>query len=358
MTKGIDYNSVDFGIFLPITNGGWIISESEPRPDGSYLLNRAAAVIAEETGFDFIMSMAKWRGYGGTTNHWGTSLESMTMMAGLAEATSRVKVFATVHTLLYHPAVAAKMFATLDQISGGRVGMNVVSGSYAGEFRQMGTWPEHLDHDARYDLAREWMQVVKKLWTEERVNHKGEYFELIDCESNPKPLQQSPRPPIICAGQSEKGIGFTIEEGDACFIGGRDLDELAALSRRAKEMAAERGKTIKTYSMFGVLPANTQEEAEAKLKHFQDGADIEAIKGLLRSYGMDPDGRENVMQARAKNVFMNEMLVGNAEALAAQVRNIIEHTGIDGMMLTFSDYTEDVRYFGENVLPLLRKGEQ
>jgi pyrimidine oxygenase len=64
------------------------------------------------------------------------------MMAGLAQATSRVKVWATIHTLLQNPAVAAKMIATLDQISGGRAGLNVVTGAYKGEFAQMGPGPK------------------------------------------------------------------------------------------------------------------------------------------------------------------------------------------------------------------------
>ncbi|WP_270167211.1 LLM class flavin-dependent oxidoreductase [Paenibacillus sp. SYP-B4298] len=348
-----DYNNVDFGVFLPITNGGWIISETAPTLDGSYAINRKAAMIAEELGLDFIMSMAKWKGYGGTTNHWGISLESMTMMAGLAEATSRVKIYATVHTLLYHPAVAAKMFATLDQISGGRVGMNVVSGSYAGEFRQMGMWPEHLDHDQRYDLAREWMQLVKRLWSEETVSHQGEYFTLEDCESLPKPLQ-SPRPEIICAGQSEKGMGFTIDEGDACFIGGRDLEDLAAVSKRAKDMAAERNKTIKTYAMFTIVPGATDEEAEQRIKTYQEGADIGAIKGMLRSYGLEPDGRENSMVHRAKSAFMTETIAGSVDTITSRIKEIIEVTKIDGMMLTFPDYVEDLTIFGRDVLTQLR----
>lgn len=353
MTTAIDYNNVDFGVFLPITNGGWILSETSPRLDGSYALNRSAAMIAEETGLDFIMSMAKWKGYGGSTNHWGVSLESMTMMAGLAEATSRVKIYATVHTLLFNPAVAAKMFSTLDQISNGRVGMNVVSGSFAGEFSQMGMWPDHLDHDQRYDLAREWIQTVKKLWSEDTVTHKGEYFELTDCVSEPKPIQK-PRPEIICAGQSEKGMGFTIEEGDACFIGGRDLEELAAVSRRAKEMAVERNKTVKTYAMFSIIPAETDEQADERMKLYQEGADIGAIKGMLRSYGLEPDGRENSMVARAKSAFMCETISGSLESIVARIRHIVEVTGIDGMMLTFPDYIEDLRFFGEKVLPALR----
>jgi pyrimidine oxygenase len=349
----IDDNKVDFGVFLPVANGGWIISETSPRLDGSYEQNRSAAVLAEELGLDFVMSMAKWRGYGGTTDHWGTSLESMTMMAGLAEATSRVKIYATVHTLLFHPAVAAKIFATLDQISGGRAGMNVVSGSYEGEFTQMGMWPADLDHDGRYDLAREWMQLVKRLWREERVDHDGRFFHLTDCVSKPKPLQQ-PRPSIICAGASDKGMGFTIDEGDACFVGGRDLEELARVSRRAKAMAAERNKTVKTYAMFTILPDQEGMTAEERHRLYQEGADIGAIEGLMRSYGLEPDGKENSMVARSKNVFMTETIAGDADSIVERIKLIIETADLDGMMLTFPDYIEDLRFFGEQVLPKLR----
>lgn len=352
MTKA-SYRHIDFGVFLPITNGGWIISETTPTLNGYYDINRKAAKIADELGLDFIMSMAKWKGYGGATNHWGTSLESMTMMAGLAEATSRVKIYATVHTLLFNPAVAAKMFATLDQISNGRVGMNVVSGSYANEFRQMGMWPEELGHSERYDLAKEWMHVVKRLWSEEVVTHQGKYFTMDNCESLPKPVQQ-PRPEIICAGQSEKGLSFTIDEGDASFIGGRDLDELAAVSNRAKQMAADRNKTIKTYAMFTIVPGDTDEAAEQRMKLYQEGADTGAIKGMLRSYGLDPDGRENSMVARAKSAFMTETIHGSVDTITKRIQEILDITEIDGMMLTFPDYVEDLTIFGEQILPRLR----
>lgn len=347
-----DFSKKDFGVFLPVANGGWIISQTTPKLDGRYDINRKAAKIADEYGFDFIMAMAKWKGYGGNTNHWGTSLESMTMMAALAEATSRVKIYATAHTLLFHPVVAAKMFATLDDISGGRVGMNVVSGSYAGEFRQMGTWPEELSHSDRYDLAQEWMQLVKRLWKEDRVTHTGKYFTLEDCESNPKPIQEKPF--IICAGQSDKGLGVTIDEGDACFVGGRDLADLAEINARAKQLAAERNKTIKTYSMFTVVTGKTDAEAEERVKHYYEGADLEAIKGLLRSYGLDPDGRESSISVRAKQAFMNETIAGSVDMITARIKEILEVSQIDGMMLTFPDYVEDLTVFGRDILPLLR----
>src|SRR5215472_14594961 len=179
----------EFGVFLPVANGGWIISSTTPPLDGLWKQNLAAAVTADEVGMDFVMSMGKWRGFGGATNHWGVQLESVTLMSALATVTSRVKLWATIHPLLQNPAVAAKMIATLDHISGGRAGLNIVSGAYRGEFEQMGAWEESLDHDARYDLTEEWTKIVKRLWRDRSVSFDGKYFTFKDCVSEPKPLQ-------------------------------------------------------------------------------------------------------------------------------------------------------------------------
>ena len=137
-----DTGGKDIGVFLPMANGGWIMSSNAPPLDGSYGYNRRTAVMADEAGLDFVMSMAKWRGYGGPRDHWETSLDAQMLIAALAEVTSRVKVWTTVHAFLQNPAVTAKMIATLDQISGGRAGLNVVTGSYKAEFDQMGAWPD------------------------------------------------------------------------------------------------------------------------------------------------------------------------------------------------------------------------
>ena len=93
-TTSTSTSGPELGIFLPIGNGGWIMSETAPHPQATYEYNRKAAILAEEAGLDFIMSMGKWRGYGGATDHWGHTLESVSMMSGLAEATSRVKIWA------------------------------------------------------------------------------------------------------------------------------------------------------------------------------------------------------------------------------------------------------------------------
>lgn len=343
----------EFGVFLPIANGGFIISKTTPRIDASYDLNRRVAMLAEELGLDFVMSMAKWRGYGGPTNHWGESLESVVLMAALAEATSRVKIWCTVHTLLHNPVVAAKMIATLDRVSGGRAGMNIVAGAYRGEFEQMGMWRADLDHDQRYDLTREWIQAIKRLWTENRVDFHGKYFNLTDCVCDPKPLAL-PRPELICAGMSEVGIRFTVEEADAMFIAGRDEAELATVSRRAKAVAAERGKSIKTFAMYNLVPAESDAEAAARVADYIAGADIEAINGMIASYGVKPDGRESAFVKRSREGFMCSRIAGTAESIASQIEEIIRNADYDGMMLMFPDFIADLDFFGRRILPILR----
>lgn len=351
MTTG---NAPQFGVFMPIAQGGWIISKTRPAVDASYALNRQVAILADELGLDFIMSMAKWRGYGGETNHWQASLESTVLMSALAEVTKRVKIWCTLHTLLHNPAVAAKMITTLDEISNGRVGLNIVAGAYKGEFEQMGAWRTDLDHDQRYDLAREWIEIVKKLWSEDHVTVHGEYFNMEDCESYPKPVSR-PCPDLISAGMSEKGLRFGIEVGAACFIGGRDEAELCQVSRRAKQIAAEANKTVKTFAMYSIVEGATNAEAEARAQHYIEGVDVGAVKGMLASYGLLDDGRENSMVARSRQAFMSSKLVGSAETIARQIVDTMRAADLDGMMLVFPDFVEDLKGFGERILPLVRR---
>jgi pyrimidine oxygenase len=298
-----DDGGKDLGVFMPIANGGWILSRNKPEIDGSYAYNREVALLAEKAGLDFIMAMSKYRGYGGDTRHWNATLDPTVAMAGLAEVTERVKIWTTVHTILQNPAVVAKMIATLDQVSNGRAGLNVVTGSYKGEFSQMGAWPEGVDHDGRYDLAKEWVTAIKRLWTEDSVTVKGDYFTLEDCESWPKP---SSRPFLVCAGTSKKGMRFTSEEMDAIFLSGGTPEELCDASRRAKEDAAELERTVRTYSMMTVVFGATDSDAQRTADHFRDGLDEGALRGMMRAYGFfdNESGKENVFVAKSRSTFM------------------------------------------------------
>ncbi len=350
-----DRGGKDLGIFLPIANGGWILSSTTPLLDGSYDYNRAAALLAEEIGLDFVMSMAKFRGYGGTTRHWESSLDSVVLMAALAAQTERVKVWTTFHTLLQNPAVAAKMIATLDQVSHGRAGLNVVPGAYRGEFEQMGAWPGSVDHDGRYDLATEWLHAVKRLWAEPSVTEHGTYFNLEDCQSLPKPMQR--RPFIVAAGMSERGMRFTIEEADAIFVGGRDDAELRATSLRAKAMAAEAGRRLRTYSMLILIIEDTDLAAETTVSRFREGFDAEAFRNLMRSYGMiDAElGVENAFTANARSAILAPYAAGSPPSVAERMAELMETAALDGLMLIFPEYLGGLRRFGADILPALRQ---
>jgi pyrimidine oxygenase len=344
--------SAEFGVFLPVANGGWIVSRNTPLLDGGWAQNRDAAIIAEEQGLDFVMSMSKWRGFGGDTDHWGRSLESVTMMAGIAAVTSRVKIWATLHAILHNPVVAAKMIATLDHISGGRAGLNIVAGAYRGEFEQMNAWDETLSHDARYDLTEEWTQIVKRLWREARVDFAGTYFDIKDCVCDPKPLKL---PFLICAGMSERGFDFSVRHADACFIGGRDMAETRAAALAAKNLAEKLGKSIKTYAMCTVIYGDSDAAAEKTAAHYRDGLDEGAVLGMLESYGAAFQGNDNAMVARAKGAFMAHTVTGSPATCAQQMEGFMRDCLLDGLMLTFADYREGLRVAGQQILPSLRK---
>ncbi|WP_432564515.1 LLM class flavin-dependent oxidoreductase [Kineococcus sp. SYSU DK003] len=342
----------EFGTFLPIGNGGWIMSETAPHPQATYAYNREAALIAEGIGLDFVMSMAKWRGYGGRTDHWGQTLESMTMMSALAEATERVKIWATVHTNLFHPALVAKMFATLDQVSNGRCGMNVVVGAYEHEFSQMGQWREDFSHDDRYRYTQEWLQLVERLWTEDSVTHHGEFFTLDDCQSRPHP---SRRPTLIAAGRSQAGLRFQAEHCDGSFLTAPDLPGLRAASDDVKRLAADHGRSIRTYAMLTVVLGQTDAAAEARFREYGRGYDAEAITNMKLSWGL-PLERAMSMTAgdEAHEAFQTAVVVGGPDTVTERIRAHVDETGLDGIMLVFPDYLRDMPEFGELVLPRLR----
>jgi len=349
-----DNGGKDLGLFLPVANGGWILSRNKPELDGSYAYNRQCAVLAEAAGLDFIMSMSKFRGYGGETKHWDSSLDPIVLMAALSEVTHKTRIVTTLHTLLQNPAVAAKMMATLQQVSGGRAGLNVVTGSYKGEFAQMGAWPEDVNHDQRYDLAYEWVRAVKALWSEDSVTLKGDYFTLEDCESWPKPEQ---RPFLVCAGSSEIGMRLTSEEMDAIFLSGGTGAELAKNSDRAKAIASEYGRNIRTYSMMTLVIDESDAAAKSRAELYAAGLDEGALAGMMRAYGfLDAEiGKENDFTRKARSSFMSAQIVGSAKSVTEQLGELLEVSGTDGLMLIFDDYLKALPVFGAEILPVLRE---
>lgn len=343
----------DYGIFLPIGSGGWMLSTTAPHPQATYEYNKRAALHAEDIGLDFIMSMAKWRGFGGTTDHWGESLESMTMMSALAEATSRVQVWATMHANVHHPAIAAKMYTTLQQISGGRAGMNIVNGSYAGEFTQFGLWDAELSHAERYRMTREWTEAVNRLWTEHSVSFESDFFTLDEAESRPHP---ETKPTIISAGRSASAREFQAQYADGAFLASDTLEEMREYSRDVHARAESLGRTVKTFSMLTVVQDETDEAAAEKVRAWGAGLDREALTSMRIAWGIpEQQARSWAEDAKGEQAFQTPYVSGDADTVLEHIRHIVGEAELDGLMLIFPEYDQDMVLFGETVLPRLRE---
>lgn len=353
MTKPLE---LELGVFMPLFNNGWIISTNSPQYMPTWELEKDIAVYAESIGFDFLFSAVKWRGFGGETQHWNHTLEPVTLMSAIAAVTERVKIIASMVPLTLHPVVAAKMAVTIDDLSGGRFGINLVTGTFFDEYAQMGLLPEGYEK-FRYDYGQEWVDVLNLLWTEDRVTFKGKYFELEDCESSPKPIQK-PRPFMVCAGMSERGMTFTSRNADLNFLSGKDFDDLTKIALQSKEVSRQLSQNNKTATVLIVIIADTDEEAEAMVQSYRDGVDIEAWQNVTQIYSKDADGiMAQALVEQAKNdVFYAFLPVyGSAKTVAEKLVEVATDAQLDALLFTFPDYLEGLRRFDAEVKPLMER---
>lgn len=194
------------GLFLPNASNGYIISKAAPQYIPSYRHNLEITRIAESLGMEFVLSMIKYRGFGGEVGYWDGCLDSFTLTGALAQATDRIRMITTIGVLSVHPAIVARALSTLDDISGGRVALNVVAGWNVHEYQQMGMWRGQEHFNQRYDYAGEYVQILRGLWDNGAFSFKGRFFEIDDCHCLPQPAH---RIEIVSAGQSPAGIEFT-----------------------------------------------------------------------------------------------------------------------------------------------------
>jgi pyrimidine oxygenase len=348
---------LELGVFLPIGNNGFLMSTTAPQYAPSFDMNKQISVLAENLGFDYVFSMSKWRGFGGATHFWDVTLESLTLMTGLAAVTSRIGLIATLQPLLFPPAVAAKMAATVDDLSSGRLGLNIVAGSFLDEYDQMGLLPPNYAPN-RYRYAKEWLTVVKRLWTEDSVTFDGEWFHLRDCHSSPKPVQK-PYPFLICSGTSDEGFRFAAEEGNYSFVGGVTPEHTKQLSKRMKAIAAECGREIKSATTLMPILDETQDAAEKQWQYIQDGADREALANLASYFSQDPrpSARNRVEKMQRAVCYTGRIFLGTPAMMADLVEELVVDAGVDSIQFLWPDYIKGLKQFHAEVMPLLQRRE-
>ncbi|MBS0643724.1 MAG: pyrimidine utilization protein A [Proteobacteria bacterium] len=348
------------GVFIPIANNGWLISTTSPQFKPSFDLNKAVVERAERYGMDFALSMIKLRGFGGASQFWDYNLESFTLMAGLAAVTSRIQLFATCSVLTLPPPLAARMAVTIDSISHGRFGLNMITGWQEKEYSQMGIWPGEAHHLRRYDYCAEYVTIMRELWDTGRSDFRGDFFQMDDCRCLPMPTA---RIPIICAGQSDKGTEFAARFADYNFCSSFGVNTPGAVAPSAARLVeANRltGRDCGALVVMMVIAEATQAEAEAKWEHYRNGIDMEAMGWRQAQAEKDPTTDKYAAAGRFTEKLRNRMptmhgaLVGSYEQVAALLDEYATIPGVRGVMLTFDEFVSGMDKFGQFIQPLMR----
>ena len=343
------------GVFSTNADGGLALTTVPERWKATWLDNVAAARIADEGGFDFFLPIARWAGFGGKTRAREWSFETFTWAAGLAAITTRMAIFATVHVPLVHPIYAVKALATVDHISGGRAGLNIVCGWNPTEFAMFGTSPD----ERAYDRAAEWITIVERAYAAaEPFDFDGVYYKLKGVVSKPAGIQL-PRPVTMNAAFGGPGRDFASRHCDFLFSTFTDIADgrrhLADIHARGEAA----GREIGAYTVCHVVCRATQEEAEdAYDRYAVRGADHEAVDNHMagkKQFSASHDERTyREYRQRFAGGAGTYPLIGTPDKIAGEITKIATE-GWSGAALSFLNYTDEMPFFIKEVLPLLKE---
>lgn len=347
------------GLFLPTFHGGWSASTLPRGTDWSFDYNAALVQSAEALGFDLAFGYSLWLPKGGEgPTRTDLGLESLTSAAALSALTKRIIIVGTVHLLYgpWHPLHLAKFGATLDHISKGRWGFNIVTGHRAAEHELFGR--TQIEHDQRYVLADEAVSVLRQLWHDEQPfsYDSNTSWRFKDAYVSPKALHH--RPVLMTATGSAAGIGFAARHADVVFIAspaGADLEaaieSLPAHTSRIKQAAREQGRTIRTLINPMVIARETDSEARAYADAIVAHADLETLAGG-QTFASDAHAWRNYKPDASAVIGGNLQLIGSPQTIVEQMVRLRD-AGVDGFHIAFYDFVPDLAFFGERVLPLM-----
>lgn len=354
-------NVLKIGFFGQNCSSGRYITLAKERWSASWDDNLRASVMADEAGLDFLLPIGRWKGYGGATDYAGTSFETITWATGLLAATKRINVFGTVHVPLFHPVIAAKQMVTADHVGHGRFGLNIVAGWNEDEFEMFGI--PQKDHGERYEQAQEWIDALKRVWSENDFDFNGDYYNLAGVRAKPKPYGTS-NPLIMNAAISDDGRAFALRNCDALFTAASYGFDDESLDRARREVAALKaaaediGREIDIYTNGTVLCRPTRKEAE-EYHHYLcvEQADWEAIDNMLRMRGRlrgVSAAEAEQLRKRYATTSGGFACIGNPDEISDKLE-LISSLGFTGIGLTSPHYANEFHYYPEEILPRLER---
>ena len=336
--------------------------------------------------------------------------EPLTLLAALAMETTHIGLAATLSTTYSDPYTVARQFASIDHLSKGRAGWNIVTSPLEGSALNYSR-PQHPEHDLRYRMADEYLEVAKGLWDSweddafvrdkaggrfidagkmHRLNHQGEFYSV----QGPLNIARCPqgRPVLIQAGSSEAGKNFAARHADAVFTGGASLEDGVRFCQDVRQRAARFGRGPEDVLILpgcGPIVGGTMAEAEAKYEAIANLVSIEDALNYLGRYFNDIDftqydldapfpdlgdfgrnGWESTTDrikelARAEGLTLRQMalrstttrhaFIGTPESIADTMQAWFEGGAADGFMLTGAVLPDSLLDFIDHVLPILKQ---
>lgn len=336
--------------------------------DGHHL---GTTIGGRDVDFDYLREIAQATdrlGYYGVLLPTGRNCEdSWVIASAIAPWTKRLRYLVAVRPGLQSPTVAARMTATLDRLTNGRLLINIVTGGDAIENRGDGVF---LDHDERYEVTREFLNVYGNLLKGEPVNVKGKHITIEDGRILYPPAQD-PRPSFYFGGSSEAGIDVAVDTVDKYLTWGEPPDQVAEKIDRVRKLAEQRGRSISFGIRLHVIVRQTNEAAwqaaDELIEHLADETIASAQSILAR---MDSVGQQRMSQLHGGRRDKLEVspnlwagvglvrggagtaLVGDPETVAARIREY-QALGIDTFILSGYPHLEEAYRFAELVFPLL-----
>jgi len=349
--------TLQFAYWAPNVSGGLVISDLPQQTGWSFEDNKRYAQIAEQAGFDYVLLQTRFfASYGAKYQ-----LEAASLASALAATTEKINIITAVLPGLWHPGVIAKLIATIDHISKGRASVNIVSGWFKGEFNGYGeAW---LDHDERYRRSEEFIDVLKKLWTKEAADYRGDFYRLNAAPLEPKPINQ---PKVFQGGNSKAAKEMAGRVSDVYFMNGGTLEQIQAQIKEVRSLREANGKEPIQFGVNGfVIVRDREEEAKQVLSDIvnnANGAAVEGFKDAVKAAGSSsPEGQGMWSDSKYEDLVQyndgfKTGLIGTAEQVADRIIEL-KKIGVDIILTGFLHYGEELRAFGENVLPLVREKE-
>jgi FMNH2-dependent dimethyl sulfone monooxygenase len=340
-----------FGYWLPVF-GGWLRNVPDEGMNATWTDVKRLAQRSEDIGYDIALIAELF--LNDIKGIHAPSLDAWSTAAALAAVTKRLELMVAVRPTFHNPAILAKQAANIDQISNGRLALNVVSSWWADEARRYGI--QFDEHDNRYARTEEWLKVVNGVWTEESFSFVGKYYSVDETVAEPKPVRL-PRPPIYAGGESEAAKKLITRDCDAYVTHGDPVDRVVPKVIDIQARRAALGLDPMEYGMAAyVILRDTEAEAQHELERITNVSLGSPGYGNYQDWVSHTRLEQQVSleDYSVSNRGLRAGLVGTPDQVADKII-ALEEAGVGLLLLQFSPQQEEMERFAEQVIPLVNQ---